>query len=613
MEKIKHLAIGTLLFILPYAVTIAQQQVSINEARNAAVQTLNFRQSRGVTYDEANVKKVNTLKNRAAKTLMYEVIFDDEQGVLLSGSKACLPVLGYFISENGQSIFNEDAPEGLKFLLEEYEEQIELCFQNDTIRLYYQNEWNDLQQPVTRANGTPPSLIIVHPLLTSRWGQSRPNTGSQSNPEQCNAYNYDAPDKSCGTCQTKSLAGCVAVAMAQIMYYWKYPVYNPFLAANQWDWCNMVDELDTGSPNYINERNAIARLIKNCGDAVDMDFGCSSSGARSPKAENAFKNFGYHDNTDFQRKFWHSNSTWKSRIKGELDRDRPVYYCSIGQHAFVCDGYGSDDKFHFNFGWRDSGDNYWFTLDDLTPDNSNFNSRQAAIFYIRPSGNQDYCSFSIPLSIHYNITYGLPPFILNPPPPHQNVPQTFTVLEGVPATFPASWRTIESGQTAVYTAHEQVILKPGFHAKAGSSFTARIEPCVGCNSSTSRTVNSVADDDEYNDDEYFNKNVEIQETSNNNIVDNTQENETKIFSFSIFPNPTNGFVTVDYTLHTDTQICIELYNMFGQRMKLIVPLQNQNAGTYCIQISVGSLGTGTYIVKATSGKQVESKQLIINP
>jgi hypothetical protein len=134
----------------------------------------------------------------------------------------------------------------------------------------------------------------------------------------------------------------VAVAMAQIMYYWKYPVYNP-LRINQWDWCNMVDVLNTGSSNYTSERNAIARLIKDCGDAVDMDYDCSGSGARSPKAEGAFKNFGYHDNADFQRKVWHSNSTWKSRIKSDLNQGRPVYYCSIGEHAFVCDGYGSDD------------------------------------------------------------------------------------------------------------------------------------------------------------------------------------------------------------------------------------------------------------------------------
>jgi len=94
---------------------------------------------------------------------------------------------------------------------------------------------------------------------------------------------------------------------------------------------------------------------------------------------------------------------------------------------------------------------------------------------------------------------------------------------------------------------------------------------------------------------------------NANIV---QEND---FSFSLYPNPvSNGLVTVDYTLNVDAPICIELYNIFGQKQKVLVPKQNQNAGRYSVQTSVSGLSTGTYIVRATSGNQIESKQLIIN-
>ena len=89
------------------------------------------------------------------------------------------------------------------------------------------------------------------------------------------------------------------------------------------------------------------------------------------------------------------------------------------------------------------------------------------------------------------------------------------------------------------------------------------------------------------------------------------DESAKNFSFSIFPNPTNGFVTIDYTLYVDAPISIELYNMFGQRVKLIAQ-QNQKSGTYSVQTSVGDLGPGTYIVKVTCGSQVESKQVVIN-
>ena len=91
-----------------------------------------------------------------------------------------------------------------------------------------------------------------------------------------------------------------------------------------------------------------------------------------------------------------------------------------------------------------------------------------------------------------------------------------------------------------------------------------------------------------------------------------ESNNEKNFSFSIFPNPTNGFVTVDYTLYADAPISIELYNMYGQRVKLIAPKQSQKVGTYSLQTSVAGLGSGTYIVKVSADNQIESKQLIVN-
>jgi hypothetical protein len=578
---IKFLVLGLAMIVGTNSFIMAQQQVPISEARTVATQALNVRYRERVAYTEVNLKKVNERKNRAENTLMYEVIFDDGQGILLSGSKACIPILGYFKSEDGKSIFDNDIPDGLKFLLEEYEEQIELCFQNDTIRLYYQNEWQELQS-VTRAT---PTIIYVGPLLTSRWGQG------------CNDYNYYSSGSCSGGC--KYLAGCVAVAMAQIMYYWKYPVYNP-LRINQWDWCNMVDALNTSSSNYINERNAIARLIKDCGDAVEMDYGCSSSGANSTKAEDVFEGFGYHENADFQRKFWHSNSTWKSRMKSDLNQGRPVYYSSIGQHAFVCDGYGSDDMFHFNFGWTGSWDD-WFTLDDLIPSNYDFTSRQAAIFYLRPSGNQDYCNFSIPLSTHYQVTYGLSPFI-NYPPPHENIPKTFTVLESVPAGhgFPTSWHTIESGQTAEYVAHETIILKPGFHAKAGSNFTARIGPCVNCISAKVTVKKS-------------NNGVEVEEELYIAVGDSEEEQlslgeENKIIADEpqVYPNPTTGLLTIDAKNNNSRIQMIELYNTQGSKQFTFI-------GNYgCFQeIDISHLPSQVYILKIQMNGQVFTKKLIL--
>lgn len=106
------------------------------------------------------------------------------------------------------------------------------------------------------------------------------------------------------------------------------------------------------------------------------------------------------------------------------------------------------------------------------------------------------------------------------------------------------------------------------------------------------------------------KRLDALEIQNNTI--HSQGESAKNFSFSLFPNPTNGFVSIDYTLFVDAPICIELFNIFGQRVKLILPQQNQKSGIYSVQTSIADLGTGTYIVKVTSGSQTDSKQLINN-
>lgn len=160
---------------------------------------------------------------------------------------------------------------------------------------------------------------------------------------------------------------------------------------------------------------------------------------------------------------------------------------------------------------------------------------------------------------------------------------------------------ITSGVTVEITAGEVVTLGHGFHAVEGSDVTIRIET-VGRG-----TINclGVSTNDE------LAGAVDIQEYENHDSGNDFQE-ESKNFSFSIFPNPASGFVTVDYTLHVDAPICIELYNMFGQRIKLILPQQNQKSGNYSVQTSVADLGTGTYYIRVSSGSQIESKQLIIN-
>jgi hypothetical protein len=213
------------------------------------------------------------------------------------------------------------------------------------------------------------------------------------------------------------------------------------------------------------------------------------------------------------------------------------------------------------------------------------------------SGNQDYCNFSIPLSTHYQISYGLSPLI-NYPPPHQNVPKTFTVLESVPEGhgFSTSWHTIESGQTAEYVAHEAIILKAGFHAKAGSNFTARIEPCANC-ASAMVMVRRIDGDG-----------AEIEEEIYIAVGDNEEEQSegvTATGELQVYPNPTTGLLTI--RTENDNRIqMIELYSAQGEKLLVF----SGNRGTFQ-EIDISHLPSQIYILKILVNGQIFTKRLIL--
>lgn len=588
-----------ILLFFSYFYAVFSQQVTEQEAINAAINTMKY--CGKSNFSKSNISSVYSKKN-GDTTLMYEVIFQTGEMVMLSGNKACLPVLGYNIPDNNnsqkaifpQSILNnyDNIPDGLKFMLEEYAEQIAYCFRNKVSEGYH-NEWNELQTfQATRATRS----VVVAPLLTTTWGQHISNDSLD-----CYAYNYyvTATSNNC-TCgiQKKCLAGCVATAIAQIMNYWKSPVWLGN-KTYEYDWCNMPNTLNTYSSNYIQERNAIARLMKDCGDAVNMNYckkGSCLSESFDQDALNALKGFGYSDATLKKTSSSFMILTrWQKLLKSDLDKGWPIYYAGSGDgggHAFVCDGYDSDNKFHFNWGWNGQCNDSWWIVTELYPNNNNYSYNQAAIFNIHPSGTQDYCNFNFPLVLHYHMyytTYGN-----TTPAPYQNVPKTFTKLTSVPnsSQYPSSWRTIPSGATAEYVAHEEVLLEDGFEAMQGSNFQVYITPCYACeNNKATPIVSNPLEKEKKN---YTNPEIA------NSVIQPIEETSfaTENPTLSIYPNPTNGtfHIKLENTEEFITQVYIN--NMLGTEMFRKNNLQNDES------INIATLPAGLYVVNVitNSGK-----------
>lgn len=244
------------------------------------------------------------------------------------------------------------------------------------------------------------SETIVEPLLdkdTILWDQG------------CN-YNIFCPYDENSKYECKRVpAGCVAVAMGQIMRYWKYPDHSNaipgYLSPNygqisgvnvtDYNWNQIKNTLT--NTNADNEKEAVAQLLYNCGVSVKMDYRPEGSGAKYNDALISFSQyFNYSSMLQIIEKKNFSTEDWMDKIKYELNNDRPVYYRGDDgdnlAHAFVCDGYNSNNEFHFNWGWNGSCNGYYYHLSSLIPQksydeylNANFTENQVAIIGILPN------------------------------------------------------------------------------------------------------------------------------------------------------------------------------------------------------------------------------------
>ena len=227
------------------------------------------------------------------------------------------------------------------------------------------------------------SAKAVPALLTSKWHQG------------C-LYNSLCPTGQ-GPCDHFE-AGCVAVAMGQIMHYWNYPskgwgsnTYNNqgiTLSADfgntTYDWSHMPDSLNEDSS--IAEIEAVATLLYHCGVSVYMKYNSSSSTTDPGNIPNALiRYFNYSRRLHNEKRSNYSDEEWLHMLKRCLDLQQPVCYAGYGNqggHAFVCDGYDDNDLLHFNWGWGTA--NGYFALGNLNPLGYHFNESQSAIFDIYP-------------------------------------------------------------------------------------------------------------------------------------------------------------------------------------------------------------------------------------
>jgi hypothetical protein len=378
MRNTLRWALALLLAVV--AIPTRANPVDVRAAREVAVKFVSANLDRRST-GEDDVRLVKTYFIPDGRAACY--VFNLEPGFVIVAADDCaIPILGY--SDEGR-LRPDDIPVQMETYLKGFVKQLQYGIENQRMaELDVAAQWESIRQDgYLHGQKTNRS---VGPLLSSRWDQS------------C-YYNNLCPADSDGSCGHVAV-GCVATAMAQVMRYWGYPTtgqgthsYTPDGYATQYvnfgattyNWSNMPDRLYAGSSST--QVNAVATLMWHCGVAANMQYGAQESGAYSVDALSGLKEY-FRYPIAMYGDMKSDNASWLQMVKICLDHDCPLYYDAQddngrGGHAFVCDGYDSNDYLHFNWGWDGYGDGY-FALDALDVAVFQFNTDHYAIFNFTP-------------------------------------------------------------------------------------------------------------------------------------------------------------------------------------------------------------------------------------
>lgn len=343
------------------------ERVAINAYSELAIETGRERS------DKITIDELIPVKDDAEITLYY-IVNIDSGFTIVSAEKMMIPVLGR--SLNGQFSFDK-APPGLLYLLEKYKHEVNIARKSGTGKNEITDAlWSKYNVEFEKFT-IPKSAKSVAPLLTTEWGQR-------------GGFNRFCPPFGG---ETRYPAGCVAVAMAQVLRYWACRVNET--GTKSYTWNSQTLTANIGQANYqwaqmhptvSNDHNAL--LIYHAGVACEMDYGENGSSSVPSRARKGLRDyFGISNNIDTKWRVWWTTSSWRNLLQKQLDSGNPIIYSGgslSGGHSWVIDGYYSDGAFHCNWGWRGYA-NGPFHLGEFEVDGDSYNMVESAIVNIVPT------------------------------------------------------------------------------------------------------------------------------------------------------------------------------------------------------------------------------------
>ncbi|MBR6202572.1 MAG: C10 family peptidase [Bacteroidaceae bacterium] len=327
--------------------------------------------------DVHSVAMVQTGETRraadAAEPAYYVFVREEGAGFVIVSGDDALPELVAYSDQTSFPSEGEIHP-ALSGFLDTYASMVEAVRNGEEV--------------VTMSQRVDAAVPVVEPLCKTQWSQGNP-------------YNALCPlDEG-----KRSMVGCVALAMAQIMKYHEWPLHGTGKVSYTPSTVKELQVVDFSQSTYqwkvmlnttaelkadAEAAEAVAKLCYDCGVSSRMEYGAEESGTYDDYAiQSMYENFGYKASTIqiLYRDCFATQQEWNAIWKAELDAGRPILYSGLsksGGHEFIIDGYDSNGFVHVNWGWGGDFDAFYdIAILDATPAMS-FTDAQAMIVGIEP-------------------------------------------------------------------------------------------------------------------------------------------------------------------------------------------------------------------------------------
>lgn len=257
-------------------------------------------------------------------TIMYIINFNDNLGFVVLASDDRIPCLAF--AEDGHFDITKKEIQPYIEQASNFVQRQKQTFSDHfvTIDSLLPKPFPDAQYLGLVTLVQSPSKLVkeVKPLLKTKWNQNDPyNKYAPVVTNPLNGYGGKAP------------AGCVAIAVSQIMAYHGHPNRTSSIHGSSIDW-SKINVKRTIYELGILEKDKLAQFIYDVGVLVKTKYNNDGSSSNISNAYDGFKAWGYHADriSDFSDDI----------VKGSLENLRPVYVrgnSTESGHAWVMDGF----------------------------------------------------------------------------------------------------------------------------------------------------------------------------------------------------------------------------------------------------------------------------------